>query len=174
MFSANKLNDFFIRLGIGLAVGVLIGFAISESSFLLTPSRQAPRRGPEQIEFVIPDGTAQKIENGEFSSVLPEGMQFVQGDVLLVKNEDEAPHQMGPLFIPPKASSRLLLDTVNSYSYSCSFESQQYVGLVVQPRVTAATRLEGIMAIGLPTGMMLMVYSYLIPVERVPWKKREE
>lgn len=172
MFSEHKLTDFFIRTGIGLLIGVIVGFAISEISYLLMPNKVAPRRGPQQIEYVIPAGTAQKIENGAFISVLPEGMQFVQGDVLLVKNEDSAAHQMGPLFIPPDTTSQLLLDTVNSYSYSCSFESNQYVGLTVQPRVTLATRLRGILAIGLPSGMMLMVYSYLIPPDKLRWKKK--
>jgi hypothetical protein len=44
---------------------------------------------------------------------------------------------------------------------------------VVQPRVTLSTRIEGVMATGLPTGMMLMVYSYLMPADRLPWRKRK-
>jgi hypothetical protein len=166
MFSANKLTDFFIRLGIGLALGLLIGFAIGEVAYLLTPNKEAPQRGPEVFEFVIPAGTAAKMERGEASTVLPDGMEFVEGDTLRVKNEDSDPHQLGPLFIPPKTSAQLALETANAYTYACSFQSDQYVGLVVQPRVTLSTRIEGVMATGLPTGMMLMVYSYLMPARK--------
>lgn len=172
MFSENKLSDFFIRLGIGLALGLLIGFAIGEVAYLLMPNKLTPRRAPQQIDLVIPAGTAAKMELGEASTVLPDGMQFVEGDVLLVKNEDITPHQLGPLFIPPKAASRLALDKANSYTYACSFQSDRYVGLVVQPRVTLGTRVDGLLTTGLPTGMMLMVYSYLMPAEKMPWKKK--
>lgn len=165
MFSANKLTDFFIRTAIGMLLGMLIGFAIGEISYLLTPNKTGPQRGPEQIELLIPDGTAARMAQGLESTVLPDGMEFVEGDVLLVKNEDIQPHQLGPLFIPPKTTSRLGLDTANAYTYACSFQSDQYVGLVVQPRVTLSTRVEGLLATGLPTGMMLMVYSYLMPVK---------
>ena len=173
MFSENKLTDFFIRLGIGLALGLLIGFAISEAAFVLTPNKETAQRAPEQFDVVIPAGTAAKMERGEISAILPNGMEFIEGDVLLVKNEDAVAHQLGPLFVPPQTSSRLALDKANSYTYACTFQTDQYVGLVVQPRVTFATRLEGLAAVGLPTGMMLMVYSYLMPADRLPWKKRK-
>lgn len=167
MFFSTKLADFFARLGVGLLLGLIAGLAISEISYLFLPNKQAAARAPMQIDLVIPPGTADKIEAGEFSSVLDDDRQFVEGDVLVVKNEDDVAHQLGPLFVPPKSSSRLSLDTANSYTYSCSFQSDKYVGLVVQPRVTFGTRMEGVLATGLPTGMMLMVYSYLMPNDAV-------
>lgn len=173
MFFSSRLTDFFARLAVGILLGLLAGLAISEISYLFLPNKQAAARAPMQIDLVIPAGTAEKIEAGEFSSVLDEDAQFVEGDVLVVKNEDLVAHQLGPLFVPPKTSSRLALDAANSYTYSCSFQSDKYVGLVVQPRITFGTRMEGVLAIGLPSGMMLMVYSYLMPASIFKKKKKE-
>lgn len=171
MFHQSPLNDFFARLGAALAVGLLAGLLISEVSYLLLPEKQAAKRAPQQIELVIPAGTAERIEQGRSASVIPDGMIFVEGDVLVVKNEDSAAHQLGPVFIPPKASSRLALDTANSYSYACTFESRQFVGLDVVKRVTWRTRLQGVLAVGLPSGVMLLVYSYLLPENAAPWRR---
>jgi hypothetical protein len=90
-------------------------------------------------------------------------MIFVEGDILVVKNEDVVAHQLGPLWVPPSTSSVLELNMAERYAYECSFQPQKYMGLDVRPRVTGNTRIQAILAIGLPSGMMLAVYSYLIP-----------
>ena len=173
MFLPSRLPDFFARLAVGLLAGMLIGWLISEVSYFFLPNKQAASRDPQVMNILIEPGTAEKIEQGIFNSVLPDDMTFVEGDTIQVKNQDSVPHQLGPLFIPPGTSSKLVLDTANTYSYSCTFQPDKYVGLVVQPRITFSTRFEGLLAIGLPTGMMLMVYSYLVPAEKFPWRKRK-
>jgi hypothetical protein len=165
VFFSAKLPDFFARLAAGLLLGLLLGGLISEGAYLLLPNKQL-RRAPEQIEIVIPAGTSAKIEQGQSTSILPDDMRFVEGDVLLVTNQDAVPHQLGPLFAPPGATSRLALDAANQYTYACSFETDRYVGLEVVPQLSLNTRLEGLATIGLPTGMMLFVYSFLIPVKK--------
>ena len=75
---------------------------------------------------------------------------------------------VGPVVCSPKTSGVLALDTANTYSYACTFKPDKYIGLTVLPRVTAGTRLMGMLAIGLPTGMMLAVYSYLLPGRKKP------
>lgn len=173
MFFQSKLADFFARLAVGLVAGLLIGWLISEVSYFFLPNKQAAQRDAQVMNIVVAPGTAEKIKAGVFNSVLPNDMTFVEGDTLLVRNDDSVPHQLGPLFIPPGTSSKLVLDTANTYTYSCSFQPNKYVGLIVQPRVTLSTRFEGLLATGLPTGMMLMVYSYLVPAEKFPWKKKK-
>lgn len=173
MFFESKLADFFARIGIGILLGMLIGYAISEVGYLYLPDKQGADRAPQQVTYTIPNGTAQKIAAGSASSVIPEGTQFVAGDVLVVKNEDVVAHQLGPLFIPPGTTSSLALDTANTYSYTCSFQTSKYVGLEVLPRVTFQTRMDGLMAVGLPSGLMLSVYSYLVPVSAMPWRKKK-
>lgn len=171
MFFSSKLADFFARLASGLLLGLLLGFLISEAAYFFMPNRQASRE-PRRVDLVIPEGTAAQIQAGTLQSMIPSSLQFVQGDVLVVKNEDVVAHQLGPLFIPPKSSSRLALDSASTYNYSCSYQPDAYQGLQVLPGLSLKTRVEGLLAIGMPTGMMLVVYSYLIPNSAVPWKKK--
>lgn len=163
MLLNSRLSDFFLRVAIGVALGLLFGWLLSEASYTFTPDKEAAQREPQRINLVIPYGTASQVEQGVYSASFPVSMTFVEGDILVVKNEDTVAHQLGPLFVPPGTSSALALDTANTYSYTCSFKPDKYIGLRVLPRVTSGTRLMGTLAIGLPTGMMLAVYSYLLP-----------
>ena len=163
MFSNSRLTDFFLRVAISMVIGVLFGWALSEVSYVFIPDKEAAERSPQRIDLVIPFGTADQVDEGVYNASLPTSLTFVEGDMLVVKNEDKVAHQLGPLFVPPSTSSVLTLDSANSYSYACSFKPDKYIGLTVLPRVTSGTRLVGILAIGLPTGMMLAVYSYLLP-----------
>lgn len=163
MFLKSKIADFFFRVGIGLLLGVFFGWLLSEASYAFTPDKESAQRPPQTIKLVIPYGTANQVSQGVYNPSLPGSMTFVQGDTLVVKNEDKVSHQLGPLFIPPNTSSALSLDNANDYSYTCSFEPTKYIGLTVLPRVTSGTRFEAILAIALPTGMMLAVYSYMLP-----------
>ena len=166
MFVKSKLADFFIRAGLGILLGIVFGWLLSEASFQFLGQKQTVDRQPERVEIVIPYGTASQVEEGVYNRSLPTDMVFVEGDLLIVKNEDVVSHQLGPLWVPPSTSSVLLLDRADRYSYECTFQPTKYMGLDVRPRVTGNTRFQGILAIGLPTGMMLAVYSYLIPTRK--------
>ena len=163
MFVQNKLADFFLRAAAGIAIGLLFGWLLSEASYFFTPNKQAGAREPQQVELIIPYGTAKQVEAGVYNRSIPTDLSFVEGDILIVRNEDEVPHQLGPLWVPANTSSALKLDKANEYSYDCTFQPTQFLGLDVRPIITAGTRLEGTLAIGLPTGMMLALYSYLLP-----------
>jgi len=163
MFTSSRLSDFFLRVSIAMLIGLLFGWLLSEISYTFTPDKEAAQRDPQRVDLVIPYGTADQVEEGVFNASLPASLTFVEGDMLVVKNEDKVAHQLGPLFVPPSTSSVLTLDSANTYSYTCSFKPDKFIGLSVLPRVTAGTRRMGMLAIGLPTGMMLAVYSYLLP-----------
>lgn len=162
MIPKSKVKSFLLRSAIGILIGMIFGFIISEVTYNLTPNKQDATRPPQTFNLVIPYGTADQVKEGIGNNSLPTRMDLVAGDVLMVKNEDKVAHQMGPLFIPPGTSSALKLDNASDYSYECSFNPTKKLGLNVQPRLDNGMRLEGIMTIGLPTGMMLALYSYLI------------
>jgi hypothetical protein len=166
MFVRSKLADFFIRSGLGLLLGFAFGWLLSETSYRSLDQKETVDRQPRQVEIIIPYGTAAQVKEGVYNQSLPADMVFVEGDLLVVKNEDVVAHQLGPLWVPPSTSGVLSLDQADRYSYDCSFQPTRYMGLDVRPRVTAGTRLQAILAIALPTGMMLAVYSYLIPVRK--------
>jgi hypothetical protein len=163
MFLKSKIADFFLRVAVGMLIGVFFGWLLSEVSYAFTPYKEDAQRAPQTITLVIPYGTADQVSQGVYNPSLPDNMNFVEGDVLVVKNEDKVSHQLGPLFVPPSTSSALSLDNANDYSYTCSFEPNKYIGLTVLTRATSGVRFEGVLAIGLPTGMMLAVYSYMLP-----------
>lgn len=161
MFPISKVKNFFLRAAIGFVIGMIFGYVVSEVTYNMTPNKQDASRQPQTIQLVIPYGTADQVAEGIGNRSLPTNMDLVQGDVLIVKNEDKVAHQVGPLFIPPSTSSALSLDNVNDLSYACSFVPTKKLGINVKSRVDSGLRFEGVLMIGLPTGMMLAVYSYM-------------
>ncbi len=143
-----------------MLIGLLIGVVINEVSYIFLRSTA---RAPKSIELVIPMGTSERVARGETPPSIPDTMTFVVGDMLVVKNEDAVDHQLGPLWVPPGSSASLALNEVQSYSYSCSFQPGKYFGLDVHEPLTIATRIYGILYAGIPLGVMLAVYSLIVP-----------
>jgi len=163
MYLKSKYADFFLRVAAGMLLGFLFAWLISDGAFLLLPKQETVNRQPQQVEIVIPYGTAEQVKNGVYNRSIPSDMVFVEGDVLIVRNEDVVDHQLGPLWVPANTSGLLSLELADRFSYECSFQPTQVMGLEVRPRVDGDTRMQGLLAIALPTGMMLAVYSYLLP-----------
>jgi hypothetical protein len=154
------------RASLAFALGLLIGLAISEISFLFVHETARP---PGRIELVIPAGTAAQVAHGEKPPTIPDSLSFVVGDTLVVKNEDSSDHQLGPLWIPAGSSASLKLDQVEKYAFTCSFQPTKYFGLDVNEPLTPLTRMEGILFAGIPMGALLSVYSLVA----WPTKRRE-
>jgi len=174
MFSRSVYLDFFIRSLVGITLGVIFAFLVSETSFMLMTNKQSADRDPEQIKLVIPYGTSEQVKSGVYNRSLPTDMTFVQGDVLVVKNEDVVAHQLGPILVPAQASGVLELNQASEYNYTCSFQPTNNMGITVLPRVDTNARVQALLAIALPTGMMLAVYSYMIPSEKFTFLKRKK
>ncbi|OIN95243.1 MAG: hypothetical protein AUJ21_03485 [Anaerolineae bacterium CG1_02_58_13] len=151
------------RILIFLVIGIVVGAAISEITFLFL---RETGRAPKEILLTIPAGTAEQVARGEQPPALPENMIFVVGDVLTVKNEDAVDHQMGPLWIPAGASAHLALAVEENLAYECSFQSTKYIGLDVRKPVTLGTRLYGILYAGIPLGVLLALYSFIMPARK--------
>lgn len=145
---------------ISLLIGLIFGIALNEISFLFLRENA---RAPRLIEMVIPDGTAERVARGEVPPTIPDSMKFVVGDTLLVKNNDSSAHELGPLWIPAHSSASLSLDTAASYAYSCSFQPGKSFGLDVFEPVTLSTRLYGVFFSGMPFGVILALYSLVVP-----------
>jgi len=99
-------------------------------------------------------------------------MVFFEGDRIIVKNEDEISHQLGPIWVPAGSTGTLALETPQTYSLACTFQPTKIMGLEVRQRLTNDIRLQGILAIGLPSGILIWLFSIVIfPLDS---KKREE
>lgn len=148
------------RVLLSLLIGIAIGAAISELTFLFLRESARP---PKAIILTIPNGTGELVARGEQPPTLPANMVFVVGDVLIVKNEDVIDHQMGPLWIPAGASAHLALTTEENLAFECSFQTSKYIGLDVREPVTIWTRVYGILFAGLPLGVLIAIYSFIMP-----------
>jgi hypothetical protein len=164
-----KWKPYLMRFALVMALAFVFGFVVSEVGYRLVPDN-IRRQTPERFELVIPEGTAERIAAGERVTSLPENMQFLQGDVLVVINQDIESHQLGPIWVPPNSSGSLYMETPQSYSYACTFQPSQYLGLDVRSRLTPAIRLQGALAISLPTGVLVGLYAMFL----IPYKGQDE
>jgi hypothetical protein len=119
-------------------------------------------RAPTVIELVIPDGTAEKVARGESEPSIPDELNFILGDVLVVINEDSQTHELGPVLVPAGSRGALSLDNSDEFTYSCSFRPNRFLGLSVQPPTDFITRLEGIFFSVPATVSVLFLYSLLV------------
>jgi len=90
----------------------------------------------------------------------------VVGDTLVVKNEDVVDHKLGPLWIPANSSAQLPLGNVESFAFECTFQPSKYFGLDVQEPLTIGTRAFGIIFAGLPMGILIALYSFIMPAKK--------
>lgn len=149
------------RVILCLALGMAISALISEVSYRINRDPN-DRDQARRVELVIPAGTAERIANGEGSVGLPNRMSFVEGDLLVVKNEDSVSHQLGPVWVPPQSSGVLQVGAASDYSYACSFSETKYFGLEVRNQLTVWARVNAILAMGMPTSVMIALYSFLV------------
>lgn len=160
-------NPIIKRILVSVLLGLVVATVTTEISYQVL---KRENREPQEIELVIPAGTAQEIANGQTPPSIPEDMNFVVGDTLVVVNQDEVDHQLGPLWIPPGTSASLNLDTEENYILDCSFQPGKVFGIDVLQPVTFGTRLTGILFAGFPLGALFAVYSIVIASD----KKKEK
>jgi len=154
------------RLGITFVICMVFAFAVAEISYQLVKNQS--ERAPRQIEILIPPGTADQIASGQPGPAMPD-MRFAEGDQILVRNLDSVSHQLGPLWVPANSSSVLTLDRPSSYSLSCTFQASQSLDIEVVARAKASDRVLGILSIGLPTWMLVWLYTLIaIPMPPNP------
>jgi hypothetical protein len=148
---------------ISIALGVLLAAITSEVAYQLL---KRENREPERIELIIPAGTAESVANGQAPLNIPEDMTFVVGDTLVVVNQDNVNHQLGPLWVPPGTSASLNLDTEQNFAFECSFQPTKYFGIDVRQSVTLGTRITGILFAGFPMGALFAVYGILLTKDK--------
>ena len=157
-------NQVVKRILYSLLLGLALGAVVSEVPFLFLRETARP---PKEITLIIPAGTAEKIAHGQQPPDIPENMVFVVGDTLIVKNEDTVDHKFGPLWIPASTSAQLSLDQEESLAYECTFQPSKYIGLDVRESLTVGTRIYGIIYAGLPLGILIALYSLVMPSKKI-------
>lgn len=89
---------------------------------------------PGELVYVVPPGTSARIKAGERLSVLPATVRLTLGvqDVLVVRNEDDATHQLGPILLAPRQTYRIPFRRVMKYQYACTLHSGGQLVIVVE------------------------------------------
>jgi hypothetical protein len=161
-----QVNKIGRRLIICLVISLISALVISEVSFQLLNNEN--QRNPQEFILVIPAGTSERISQGLAVPSIPSNMVFFEGDSIVVKNEDSASHQLGPIWVPAGATGTLSLEKPQKYNLACTFQPKNILGLDVKPRLTNDIRFQGVLAIGLPSSVLLWLFSLvIIPVNPV-------
>jgi hypothetical protein len=169
MGGGSTIKKGFVRLIITFLISLALVWVGSEVAFYFL--RENTDRVPQEIELVIPSGTAEMVAAGESVPSIPDEMTFVLGDTLIVNNEDSVDHQLGPLWIPPRSKASLVLDAADRYAYSCSFQTSRYLGLNVKQATTWQTRLVALGYTVPATTAFLFIYSLALwPINPKPKK----
>lgn len=154
-FSLYKKRFLVSLVGAFIFVGL-----INEGTHLLL--KEKTDRPPETVEISIPAGTAERVNAGEAVPSIPSELIFVIGDTLQVINEDDVPHELGPLWIPAGSSASLLMENANKYTLGCTFQPSRYLNFDVRSRTTSITRLQAFALATPPTAMFFFLYSLLV------------
>ncbi len=145
-----------LYISLSLFIGILLAFVMTELTYRFQVKSQD--RDSKQLRLVIPMGTANLIMAGGESPSIPTEMTIVVGDVLIVENQDDADHQLGPLFIPRGAIAKLTFNKPENLAYACTFTPDKYLGLEIKQPLTIATRITGVFSAGIPLGTLIALY----------------
>ena len=116
-------------------------------------------RPPQTLNLTIPAGTAIRVAAGVEEPGIPDEMDFVVGDTLIVYNDDTVPHELGPLYVPAGASASLKMEESAQEEVSCSFRTTQILGLTVHEATTLNIRLVAVGYVSPATAIVLFLYS---------------
>ena len=170
-----EYRPYLIRFTLVLGLSLALVLAINEGLYLL--SKEEHDRAPQTVQLTVPLGTADLVANGDSVPTIPEEMVFVEGDVLEVNNEDVVDHQLGPIWVPPGATGRLVLEDANKYAYACSFAPSRYLGIDVRQATTITTRLTALGLATPPMAIIIFIYSLLaipvVPKGAMPTQEQE-
>lgn len=166
----SKFRPYLVRLLIVSAISLVFVAIFNEVAYSF--QREKYDRLPHTQQLVIPAGTAQRVAAGEEAPGIPADMIFVIGDTLEVVNQDDTPHQLGPIWVPPGGTGKLLLQEADKFAFACSFRPSQYISMDVRQATTLETRLTALMLAGPTTTAFLFIYSLLIfPLDKKPGNK---
>ena len=90
--------------------------------------------GPEEptYSFLIPAGSADRIEQGETLDILPRELVAQLNETVIIVNEDDEAHILGPWFVGPGETLRQRFTTEGVFEDSCSVHPSGRFTVVVE------------------------------------------
>ncbi len=111
-------------LGAILAMAAVLAGAV----LLAWPSPQA---GTELV-VVVPEGTRARIDAGEPVELLPRLLEVRVGDSLVIINQDDATHQVGPYIVGPQQRLEQRFTIPGRIDGICTLHPSGQVAIVVR------------------------------------------
>lgn len=114
--------------GVGAALVVVVVTA-AWAAFAPLPAES------RSLTFVIPPGTAARLKAGEPLNVLPSPIHLTLGirDILVLTNDDEVIHQLGPVILGPRQTYRIPFRRPGRFQYACSLHATGTLTLFIEP-----------------------------------------
>jgi hypothetical protein len=148
------------RIAASLVLGLGLGLAFYLGAQLFAGDLDG--QAPQRIELIVPRGTAARIAEGSAPPAIPDDLEFVVGDTLVVHNEDEVSHQLGPIWVPAGGVGQLTIRQAATYAYACSFRREGTIDLRVRPQASIAAQSLAVLIAGLPIGILIGLYSLVL------------
>lgn len=82
-------------------------------------------------DFLIPEGTGERIEAGERIDLIPARLDVKVGDMLRIVNQDDRGHLLGPFFVGPGETLTQRFATPGRFGGACSIRSDGEVTIIV-------------------------------------------
>ena len=122
----------------GGVVGALAGLVLALGATGWAALAPLPE-GAHALTFVIPPGTAARLQAGEAFNVLPSPIHLTVGvrDVLVLTNDDDAIHQVGPIILGSRQTYRIPFRRPGNFQYACSLHAAGTLTLVIAPAPAA-------------------------------------
>lgn len=116
-----------LYLGLVVAGLCLLG-GVAVGIFVLT----GDDGGPSETVIQVPAGTSERLENGEDVELVPSNLELEVGDTLVIVNEDEALHQVGPYTVAPFQTLRQTFTVPGTIEGPCSLHPSGQVTLRIR------------------------------------------
>jgi hypothetical protein len=133
-----------------LGAGVILAWVLSLAWWAVLEPASA-EDGAE--ELVIPRGTAAAVAAGQPAPLIPNSLELGRDRTLLVRNEDDAPHQFGTWTIPPGGTAEISANTEDG-QLSCTVHADGIIDVTVDDRPPFLTTVWSALGVGIPIGLV--------------------
>ncbi len=110
--------------GLLLAGGIAVAFGIASPG-----DRGGP--APDDVVVVIPAGTGARVDAGEQVDIVPRRILVPVGGALVLENQDDRVHTIGPYAVGPGRQFRMLFTRPGTYAGVCSIDPRNHIEIVV-------------------------------------------
>lgn len=114
----------------------------------------SPTARPEDVDFVIPNGTAAAIAEGGLAPFIPTSFSLSEGSSIRVRNEDVVAHEVAGTLVRPGGVAVFEPSSSDQKSFTCSVHPSGYLGLNITKRPPLTSILLPSFLLGAPLGVV--------------------